>query len=253
MKRKYSASSYQIPRKKTRGDRRNYRPRNRVQYDNLVVPRPVGLSPLATRGWQFPNNGEKKVIDIAVGSVAVTTTGSINLLNGCIQGTDYTQRIGRKIVLKSLYIRGWIQTTLADDPILQYAPQIARMMVVVDNQPNGTVFNITDLLVTASPAAQLNLNNRDRFSVLSDKEFVFDPVIVNTSAADKYAGLNRTIHPIKKYKKLNMETIFNAGNAGTIGDMNSGAIYMVWIGNTAAGGEAPMDARISTRIRFVDP
>jgi len=34
------------------------------------------------------------------------------------------------------------------------------------------------------------------------------------------------IKKVKCYKKLNVETIYNAGNAGTIADINSGALYV---------------------------
>lgn len=251
MKRKYSSSSYQVPRKRTRPNRQNYRPRTRTQYDSLVVARPVGLSPLATRGWQFPNNGEKKVIDIAVGSIQVNTTASINLLNGTVQGTDYTQRIGRKIVLKSVYIRGYVRLEATAGAAGAGEPQLARMIIVVDNQPNGTVFAITDLLMSANVSSQLNLNNRDRFSILCDKEWVFDPWVGGLAPISGYCG--RAIHAVKKYKKINMETIFNAGNAGTIADMNSGALYMVWLGSQPVGVTNDVNAIVSTRVRFVDP
>lgn len=255
MKRTYPYGSYRVPNtKRRRVTNNNYkrRPSGNVRYDNLVVARPTRMAPLATRGWNFPNTGESKVIDIAVGTLQVNTTGTISLLNGCIQGTDYTQRIGRKIQLKSLYVRGRVQLETALNGV-QISPQMARMMLVVDTQPNGVVFAITDLLNTAAPESQLNLNNRDRFMIICDKEWVFDPYIIQGTATQSFAVGGRTISPLKKYKKLNMETIFNSGNAGTIADMTSGALYMVWLGSQPAGAATDLNAIVSTRVRFKDP
>lgn len=228
------------------------RPTNPTRYTNLVIARPQRMAPLATRGFNFPNTGESKVIDIAVGTIQVNTTSSISLLNGCIQGTDYTQRIGRKIVLQSVYVRGRVQIEGPASGV-QNASQLVRMILVIDTQPNGTVFAITDLLNTAAPESQLNLNNRDRFSIICDKEWVFDPYIVSTTATQSLGIGGRTIQALKKYKKLNMETIFNSGNAGTVADMTSGALYMVWIGSNAASANADSNAIVSTRVRFKDP
>lgn len=247
----YPATYAFVKRQKTA--KKTKRPAYRPQYQNLVSARPI-RAPLATRGWQFPNNGEYKVIDIQVGTIQVNTTGAISLLNGCVQGTDYTQRIGRKIMLKSLYIRGRIQTESATTAQASNTiAQLVRMIIVCDTQPNGTVFAITDLLNTATPESQLNLNNRDRFSVICDKQWVLGPEYYSGTATQAYNSSSQQIYPIKKYKKLNIETIFNAGNAGTIADMNSGALYMVWIGSTGAGNFTDANAILSSRVRFQDP
>jgi len=256
MKRKYPYGTYSVPSKRRRSATqvRVYRPAISPRYSNLVVARPQRMAPLATRGYRFPMNGENKTIDIAVGTVQANTTGTITLLNGCIQGTDFNQRIGRKILLKSVYIRGFVRSEASATMVLgAIASQQVRMILVVDTQPNGVVFAITDLLVSASPASQLNLNNRDRFMVICDKTWVLDPYALNNVATTSFASMSNQIKPLKKFKKLNIETIFNAGNAGTIGDMNSGALYLVWIGTEAAAAGTDANAVLSTRVRFKDP
>jgi len=60
------------------------------------------------------------------------------------------------------------------------------------------------------------------------------------------------IKKVKCYKKLNVETIYNAGNAGTIADINSGALYVFWIG-TQAGAASDANFIGSIRGRFIDP
>lgn len=216
--------------------------------------RPMGLP--AFRGFRGVGQrraAEKKVIDIANAVYQVNTTGSFTLLNGCVQGTDYTNRIGRKIVVKSVYIRGAVYVEPAVTPAVATAPaQQARMILFLDLQPNGAAPAATDLLTAANPYSMLNLNNRDRFRILRDEVFVFDPYFNVTTATQAQAAVTNTYKEVNCYKKLNLESIYNAGNAGTIGDIQSGALYMFWIGSVPAGA-ADSNANVSTRVRFLDP
>ena len=214
-------------------------------------------APLSTRGWRpfVTTNHELKVQDLAPATYQVNTTASITLLAVPIVGADYNARVGRKIILKSLYIRGRLQLEQSGvNPAggaVSLAQQ-ARLMIVYDLQPNGTAPAITDILVTAEPASHLNLNNRDRFRILCDKEFVFDPMFSQNTATQAFALMNRTIYNVKLYKKLRHEMIFNAVNGGTVADIASGALYMVWIGSVAAGTNVDTNAFVSTRVRYAD-
>lgn len=218
----------------------------------VVTARRHALGLPATRGFRplgLRSTGEKKVIDVAVANYSVDTTGSITLLNGCTQGSDYDERVGRKIVNRSVYIRGYVTPTLTAN--VTSPPQLCRMILFIDNQPNGAAPAVTDVLNTANSTSQLNLNNRDRFKILRDETFPLGFVLGN-AGGDITAG-DMTVADCNVYKKLAVETIFNAGNAGTIGDINSGAIYMMWIGSQVAGPGNGAVATVSARIRFMDP
>jgi len=106
-------------------------------------------------------------------------------------------------------------------------------------------------LKSALPTAQLNMNNRDRFRILADKHIGLDPLVF-TEATTTGCAVNQ-IKPIKLFKRLNLETIFNAGNAGTVADISSGALGVLWINGQAAGQNGPVDAVVSYRVRFADP
>lgn len=214
---------------------------------------------LATRGFRpgfgtlFAGNRydlmhEKKVSDIPTTITDVNTTGHFRLLHVPTQGTDYTNRIGRKTCIKSLYIRGYLTGRVMDMQNNECPPQLCRMIILIDLQPNGAVPTVADLLNEALPTAQLNLNNRDRFKIITDKEYVLDGYKKN--ADEGTMGWNRTIVAVKKYKKLNQEVIFQT-NGGSIADITTGALYMFWIGSSVAGSE---DALFhgSKRVRFMD-
>lgn len=210
-------------------------------------------APLSTRGWRpfTVGNTELKLFDTAPAVYQVNTTGSITLLAVPVTGADYNARIGRKIMLKSIYCRGYgYQETVASG--ISPIPNQARFMLVADMQPNGAVPSITDILNTADSISQLNLNNRDRFRILADKTFVLGPVAY-VSTATQSAAIAGAPGPfqVKLYKRLNLEMIFNSVNGGTIADIASGALYAVWIGSRAAGAT---DANYygSYRVRYAD-
>jgi len=212
-------------------------------------------APLSTRGWRpfVATNHELKVQDLAPATYQVNTTGSITLLAIPVTGADFNARIGRKIRLHSLFLRGRLalESAIAPSGTLSLAQQ-ARLIVCYDLQPNGAAPAITDILNTADPASHLNLNNRDRFRILCDKEYVFDPSFFQNTATQAYSFMGRTIYNVKIFKRLNLDMIFNAVNGGTVADISSGALYMVWIGSAAAGTNVDTNAIVSTRVRYAD-
>lgn len=219
------------------------------------TPKSTYYSPQVQSFRPHPSAIEKKVNDLVTATYQVNTTGSITLLANPTLGSDFNNRIGRKVVLKSVYVRGQVKLDWAGAGGLPatagISAQMGRFILVTDMQPNGAAPAITDLLVEATAESQLNLNNRDRFRIHCDKTYVFDPVINVQTATQAQLCYNRTIYPLKKYKKIDQEMIFNATNGGTVADISSGALYMVWIGTTASG-VGDVNAVVSTRVRYVD-
>lgn len=197
---------------------------------------------------------ESKAYDNSSLSTQVNTSGSFIVLNTPVPGTDYINRIGRKVTVTSVFVRGFMNLEAAATPTtgIVSEAQMGRMIIFVDKQPNGATPATTDLLTNATAQSQLNLNNRDRFFILCDKQWVFDPMIYNTTATQAVATVGRTIVPIKKYKKVSVETIYNAGTAGTIADITTNAIHLFFIGTVAAGSDTDLNAFFSTRVRFID-
>ena len=73
----------------------------------------------------------------------------------------------------------------------------------------------------------MNMDNRDRFTVLHDYQC---PV-------DQLGGRPSTVH--KKFRKLNVVTAYNAGTAGTVADIASYSIYLLYIFTQIGTGAAP--------------
>jgi len=204
-------------------------------------------APLRTGGQYGPSIrrrlGELNAIDSTPATISVNTTGNLVLLNGCATGADYTDRIGRKIRMKSVQFRGFFQP--ADDSTVT---NYVRMMIVYDRQTNGNPPTVTEILQSASSLSSLNLNNRERFTVVADKEYVIGRVINTATQAVSY-GLN--VHKCKGYRRLNLETQYG-GSTNAVASIATGSLYMLTIGNIASGGGTDAVLDITLRVRFTE-
>lgn len=187
-------------------------------------------------------SGELKVIDSGTTAITVANTGGFTLMNGLSLGTDISNRVGRKIQIKSILSR---LTTFPLTTASTATGDIARVIIFQDMQSNGAAPSNTDLLQAASYASPLNLANRDRFKILMDKTFTTSATVYTTGTLT--AGDPRPTFK-KWYKKCNMETIFNANNNGNITDIASGSLYMFAI---SSGGAIRLE--YNHRVRFLDP
>lgn len=228
--------------KRKRPSRSTYVTRKRTR---VAPARSMGLAPARTGGYfgvsRRRARNEYKTVDVDPANYNVTSTGSVTLLNGVATGTDFTDRIGRRIMMKKHYFRGVV---FPEDN--NTGQQLVRMIIVYDMQSNGAAPGVTDVLKSADATSQLNLNNRDRFRILTDKQWVLAPI--DNTATQSFAG-SPTIHQFKKFKKLNHEVQYN-GTTNSIGSIATGAMFMLLIGSNAAGTAATI--RVSHRIRFVD-
>lgn len=184
---------------------------------------------------------EKKFVDVAPAAYVADTTGTVTALNLTALGTDFNNRIGRKILMKYVYITGILKPVDTST-----VPAYCRILIVYDNQPNGALPAMTDLLVTANSIDQLNLNNKDRFKILADKRYAIGGV---SDTATQSFSMAPTVVPVKIFRRLNMETIYG-GTTAAITAINSGALLMFTIGDVAAatGGSFAL----STRVRYTD-
>jgi len=186
---------------------------------------------------------ELKVIDSGSNITAVPSAGQILLINGVSQGTDYNARIGRKILLKSLLVR--FTLTPNSGVTNGSVGDIVRIMIVYDSQTNGTQPVVADILQTSTFDDPINLTNRDRFKILTDKFLTMGaftmtgtPALATGSPQPKY---------FKIYKKFNLDVIFG-GTGNTVGSVQTGGIFLfiMSLNNQIT------NLTHNSRIRFID-
>lgn len=201
-------------------------------------------APLATRGYyglyQRRGRDELKVVDVTAAG-AVAAAGTVTLLNGISQGTDYNNRIGRKVIIKSLLFNLDLQpNATASIPIGDFV----RVLVVYDCQTNSAAPVVSDILQGGTYNSPMNLTNRDRFKVLIDKRVSVGGVTYTAGAITSGMFMPRTIHV---FKKMSMEMIFS-GTGATVGSISTGGIFLILLDEIGA----IVNSNLYSRIRYQD-
>lgn len=196
---------------------------------------------------------ELKAFDIARTATnvqLVATPPAFNLLNQMINGAELYQRVGRKVYMKSLHVRGYFQNiaTTVQDAI--------RIIVFYDSQANAAAPTIANLLQDSNAAAgttaesEINLFNRARFKILRDKQFC-TPAVTNTAGV--LTNLNypsNNVFEFNEFIKLKgLEAVYNGTNGGTIADITSGSLYLVTLCDQQAAG---WQFIYTSRLRYYD-
>jgi len=210
----------------------------------IASRRGPSAAPLRTGGFGPRYAGELKAIDITGEGICVSGSTSVDLLNAVATGTDFTDRVGRKIMMKSIFIRGWLK----GQDISNGSPlgNLCRLILVYDRQSNGAAPSMDAILKTTEAQSQLKLDNRDRFTVLVDKAIALGTI---TNVATQAVAGSPTCRAIKIYKRLNLEVQFS-GTTAAIGSIATGALYLISVGSqTTSDGHSFV---YTSRIRFVD-
>lgn len=166
------------------------------------------------------------------------TTGSITLCNGIQLGDTELTRDGQYIMLKNFKIRGYFRP----DSYSASLPTLCRLMLIWDNAANGVTPVMTDFLTAASSLYFPNYNNKERFTFIRDWSFA----MANLPGGSPTNKLLRATVPI------NQKVKYNAGNAGTVADIQNGALYLVSIGNNAAGSGTNYAMDLDFKIEWVE-
>jgi len=170
----------------------------------------------------------------------VGIVGTVGVMNNTTVGAAANQRIGRKIVMKSLFVRGEITA-----PVAQTLSGNARIVILYDRQPNAAApaatLPFSSLVANQDSNSLMNLDNRERFKVLMDIDMPIAPI-----------GSGNAVATFNRYIKLNYETDYNTGNAGTIADITSGAVLIFTSCGQSMVAAGPPQISLSGRIRFSD-
>jgi len=199
---------------------------NRVRYQARVLAYRNSRSYSHGRRFPVPLRSEMKYISLGDSATQITTTTQYNLLNGCNIGAGITQRIGRRITIKKIHFRYWISHELLSSTLEAYG----RIIIVYDKQSNGVAPVLTDIydMYTGNPATMYRqIDHLSRFTVLYNKNFLL--------AGENHGSPTTAIENWNKNVSIPVE--YNAGNNGDITDISTGALYMIAIGNTAAGAD----------------
>lgn len=188
---------------------------------------------------------EKKFVDTDFSDGTLASTMTFYNPMVIAQGDKENERVGRKVTLRSLHIRGWIYLLNATN--VTNTGNLFRMRIVVDTQCNGAQFAATDLLESDTINSFSNLANRSRFRVLADKVMSFSAHGGTATGAAYTFG--EVMKPINMNLRLNIPIEFdNSATTGAITTVRSNYLCIVMQSLT---GEI-LSVGFTTRVRYTD-
>lgn len=147
-------------------------------------------------------------------------TPVFELCNGIATGDSDETRSGNRVTLKSFTCTMGLRfdAALADDVFY-------KIILVLDTQPNGAQFSLTDLYDSSAmwPPSLRNPDGMKRFWIVAQRQG-----IINTDVASANALKN-----VRIYKKFNVKTRYGSTGA-TISDINTNALWLVHYVTTAS-------------------
>jgi len=255
MKRKQASGGKQVSKHKRQatGAYVPVRATAKSPYVQTMVPR--GSLPASFT----PTGAEIKAVDIA-GAVypfrGPATATNLILLNGIQTGTAFYNRIGSRVEMKNLQIKGNVEAGANNND-----GALLRFLIIYDRQPTGALPTVADILQDRSQAgtsnttgsSSINLDNRDRFSIIRDMCFE-SPVTTITGGTASFttsmSGNSRDLAINEFIKLKGLGTHFKStANPATISDIATGALYAMFVTN---GNDSAWDFAGVFRLRFED-
>ena len=204
---------------------------------------------------------DQEISGFAVGEETQSWAADNDALKGTIcipqEGSDINNRIGRKIAVYKIAVRGVLVNNSATDNADTLANPAVRCVLWIDKQTNGTATNSGALFETGVAntsavtfCAFQNTANFGRFRVLKDKYYRAPDVSVGTDGANT-TSQNSSHIPFKFTYKFKKPLIikFNATNGGTIGDVVDNSIYLSF---QKSGGSFVTNVTARTRCYYKD-
>ncbi len=196
-----------------------------------------------TRGWAA-SPGEIKYFDSTKAATALVAAddwlatefdpATLNCLFVPVKGTGINQRIGRKVTVQKIKIRGMIISAAQANQTATDASSVIRMALVHDMQTNAVQAQGEEVFAAPGTAASTNavvsfrsLATFGRFNILKERFFTFQ----NPNLS--YDGTNMEQNGIVKTFKLNytfkkpLDVNFNAANGGTVADIVDNSFHLI--------------------------
>ncbi len=241
-KRRYHTSwGFTSPRYKGRGVGARFKTPRRVNR-RLFVPgwdRRGGFY-----GRYSGTNPEQKFVDTGIEKGTITTAMIIDGLCLIPEGNGESERVGRKVTVKSIHVTGTI--TLKPSTVAASSSASVICMLVQDKQTNGNAFTALDLVETDTHDTFRNLANSSRFKVLAKKIFNFSAHGgAPTGAAFAFGEV---IRRVTFNKNVNIPIEYdNSATTGATTTIRSNNIY--WVTQASS---SLCESDLVARLRYAD-
>ncbi len=212
-----------------------YRPRKRRRIGGYGRKPALNVRTGGYQGMELKfydqTNVADNVVTTANGSGMEVDPSATVLLNTVTQGNGESQRLGRKMTMKSIYVCGVINiAAVADQTVPEDVPHIA-IWLVLDKQTNGATLNSEDVFSNLSgdlrggTSLLRNLQFSTRFTVLAKASFTM-PVssISGDSTNFDSPGISRQFKLFANLKNMN---VLFSGTTETVANIIDNSLHMV--------------------------
>jgi len=188
---------------------------------------------------------EKGYVDAVITS-APDSAGSVQHINIIPQGAAVTQRVGKKVVMTGLQVRGRITNTTLTGGCVN-----AALIVIYDKRPTGALPTIATILASASPFSMNNDDGSGRFSIIRRWDITMNGGnLATTKSQTSNSTVNLNDGGGNWTDMKARPVVFTATAAtGAIGTIEEGALY--WVAITDSGAST-CDVVGQVRVRFLD-
>lgn len=200
---------------------------------------------------------QKQAVDLPI-LVGFYPSGSLTLLNGLKSGSAFYERgNSRRVRMKSVRVSGCIRYLPSVTNNGQYTFNLA---MVYDRNPNGAPPTYADIFLdydkdgsTSSGAfSGVNMALCDRFVVLRRQSWVnYTGTTTGTSSVLEQTNALGPHAMVDWYVKLQDTEAHYTASSGSIGDIASGALYLILFTDQGGGETCQVDFKGSSRLRFI--
>lgn len=221
------------------------------------VPRVPG-NPLAMTERKYFDTelNNKTLVTLSTGWTGTECDpATLNNLFSPTTGTNYNQRVGRKVCLKSLRIHGYVEyPTVSNTGTANIdAPILIRVILYQDKQTNGVQSQGQDVIASGAGNVAVamfqNPQNFGRYRVLKDKKISLNITATNYVGTDTHmTGNLRSFNWNIRFRKP-LIINFNSQNTGNVTDVVDNSFHVI-----AGVNRADTNAQFSYKARavFVD-
>lgn len=183
---------------------------------------------------------EIKFFDKTLAATVIDTAGVLeSTMNDLEQGTLSFDRLGRKVTLRQIEVRG--EVVIAATATRANTTNKIRLIWYIDTQTNGVVATTTGLLATANVDSMRSLPNQSRFYFLYDKTFEMNTV------AGGNADFGASGEHFQFVRELELPIEFS-GTTGVLTEIMSNNIGCLMIAERALSSTVGWHSR----VRFTD-
>lgn len=189
------------------------------------------------------------LVETVAGSEADPTTALC--LSAVAIGNGESERDGRKIILKDIFVNGYIRiTTLAGASAIRGG--MVKVCLVLDTQTNGAQLNAEDVFIDPSNSnldamTFRNLQQQQRFKVLKQMLLTIVPTAGGGDGAVN--DFSPITVPFRLAKQGLAIPVNHTGTDATIGSIADNSLHLIVVGSPPT--MSPGNVRYSSRCRYV--